>query len=86
MGQHANDVRKKKLFNANSDSFATHFADQMRNFSQFSTNLHRNMLTCSIIWQANPMLPLNPLEPTTVFSVPESVLKFLRSTATNPIS
>jgi GIY-YIG catalytic domain len=54
MGQHSNDVRKKKLFNINSDSFAAHFADQMRNFPDFSARLLRNMFSCSIIWRANP--------------------------------
>jgi hypothetical protein len=51
MGQHARDVRIKKEFNKNSDSFATHFADQMRNFT-FSNRLLRNMMTCSVIWEA----------------------------------
>jgi GIY-YIG catalytic domain len=54
MGQHARDVRMKKKFNKSSDSFATHFADQLRNFPLFSNRLLRNMMTCSIIWQANP--------------------------------
>jgi GIY-YIG catalytic domain len=48
MGQHATDVRIKKEFNKSSDPFATHFPDQMRNFS-FSNRLLRNMMTCSVI-------------------------------------
>jgi GIY-YIG catalytic domain len=54
MGQHATDVRRKKLENKNSDSFASHFADQMRYFQGFSNTLHKNMYTCTILWQANP--------------------------------
>jgi GIY-YIG catalytic domain len=55
MGQHARDVRMKKHFNKNSDTFATHFANQMRNFPQFSHRLLRNMMTCTIMWKANPL-------------------------------
>jgi GIY-YIG catalytic domain len=54
MAQHARDVKMKKLQNKNSDSFASHFADQLRNFETFSHKLHRNMLNCSIIWEATP--------------------------------
>jgi GIY-YIG catalytic domain len=54
MSQHATDVKRKKEKDINSDSFAAHFANQMRNFNTFSPNLLRNMYTCSIIWQANP--------------------------------
>jgi hypothetical protein len=54
MMQHARDVRLKKHENRNSDSFATHFAEQLRNFPRFTNSLHRNMLKCSILWQANP--------------------------------
>jgi GIY-YIG catalytic domain len=54
MGQHARDVRRKKELNINSDTFASHFADQMRLFPDFSHKRLRNMMTCSIIWQANP--------------------------------
>jgi GIY-YIG catalytic domain len=55
MQQHANDTRQKKLFNKNSDTFASHFADQMRNFVGFSHILHRNMYKLSVLWQANPI-------------------------------
>jgi hypothetical protein len=54
MTQHAREVRRKKETNSNSDSFASHFDDQMRNFPTFSNRLLQNMMTCSIIWQANP--------------------------------
>jgi hypothetical protein len=54
MGQHARDVQRKKELKINSDTFASHFGDKMRLFPDFSHRRLRNMMTCSIIWQANP--------------------------------
>jgi GIY-YIG catalytic domain len=51
MSQHARDVRRKKEQNINSDTFTSHFADQMRLFPDFSHTLLKFMMTCSIIWQ-----------------------------------
>jgi GIY-YIG catalytic domain len=44
IGQHARDVKRKKELNINSDTFASHFADQMRLFPDFCHRRLRNMM------------------------------------------
>jgi hypothetical protein len=78
MAQHARDVKMKKLHNKNSYSFASHFADQLRNFETFSHKLHRNMLNCSIIWEANPHSAIKTFGTPNVSSVVEKDLRLSR--------
>jgi GIY-YIG catalytic domain len=55
MQQHFNDVNKLHQKGIKSDSYAKHFAEQLRNFKTLSPNLQRNSITCKIIWKGNPI-------------------------------
>jgi hypothetical protein len=76
MMQHVRDVRLKKHENRNSDSFATHFAEQLRNFPRFSNSLHRNMLLSAAYYgKQTPTLQLNHLVPPNVSFAVEKDLR-----------
>jgi GIY-YIG catalytic domain len=55
MQQHFNDVRKLHSQGVKSDSYAKHFAEQFLNFDCVSPNLQRGSISCSILWQGNPI-------------------------------
>jgi GIY-YIG catalytic domain len=55
MQQHFNDVRKLHSQGDKSDSYAKHFAEQFLNFESVSPNLQRGSISCSILWQGNPI-------------------------------
>ena len=55
MQQHFSDVKRLHSKGEKSDSYAKHFAFHLQNFKDISPRLQRNNITCSVIWEGNPL-------------------------------
>ena len=84
MQQHQTEVRALQRTGRKYDSYARHFASQLRNFNPITPRLVRNTSILSIVWKANPITAVK------TFGTPQCVLcnrerlEILKMTRTHP--